>query len=341
MLLNSLKAGTIAATFALAGALAPVQADTIRIGTVDGEGNLLDNVYWAYTEVFDSILKAQTGGEYELQVFPNGQLGDLESMLEQVARGSLQIVAGISAGHLQAYTDIAAVLEMPYVFPSTAVAREVMDGKFGKDLSDRIAEETGVRIISYLPSAFRNFSSSTKLIKSPEDMAGMKMRTQQIPIHVAMVEALGANPTPIAWSELYSALQTGVVDGQENAPYTMLMANLQEVQKFYTLDHHLLNMPIVAMNEDYYQSLPDGVKATIDEAAGEAAFALLGIVKAKESQDLAVIEDAGVEIYQPSPEEFQMFVDKVQAPVETILADIVGQDLIDELKAAVADAQAE
>ncbi len=341
MLLKSLKAGTIAATFALAGGLAAAQADTIRIGTVDGEGNLLDNVYWAYTEVFNSILKAQTGGEYELQVFPNGQLGDLESMLEQVARGSLQIVAGISAGHLQAYTDIAAVLEMPYVFPSTSVAREVMDGAFGKDLSDRIAADTGVRIISYLPSAFRNFSSSTKMIKSPEDMAGMKMRTQQIPIHVAMVEALGANPTPIAWSELYSALQTGVVDGQENAPYTMLMANLQEVQKFYMLDHHLLNMPIVAINEDYYQSLPDGVKASIDEAAGEAAFALLGIVKAKESQDLAVIEDAGVEIYQPSPEEFQMFVDKVQAPVETILADIVGQDLIDELKAAVADAQAE
>ncbi|WP_138467105.1 TRAP transporter substrate-binding protein [Poseidonocella sp. HB161398] len=341
MLLNTLKAGTFAAGIALAGAVVPAQADTIRFATVDGEGDLLENVYWAYTEVFNSILKAQTGGEYELQVFPNGQLGDLESLLEQTARGSLQVVAGISAGHLQAYTDVAAVLEMPYVFPNTQIARKVMDGPFGDMLADRIAEDSGVRIISYLPSAFRNFSSSTKLIKTPEDMVGMKVRTQQIPIHVAMVEALGANPTPIAWSELYSSLQTGVVDGQENAPYTMLMANLQEVQKYYTLDHHLINMPIVAMNEDYYQSLPDSVKATIDEAADEAAFALLGIVKAKESQDLAVIEDAGVEIYQPTPEEFQMFVDKVQAPVEAILADIVGQDMIDALKSAVADAQAE
>jgi TRAP-type C4-dicarboxylate transport system substrate-binding protein len=167
-------------------------------------------------------------------------------------------------------------------------------------------------------------------------MVGMKMRTQQIPIHVAMVEALGANPTPIAWAELYSALQTGVVDGQENAPYTILLANLQEVQTYYTLDNHLVNMPIVVMNEAYYQSLSDDVKATIDYAAAEAAFAFLGIVKAKESQDLATIRSAGVEIYQPSPAEFQMFVDKVQGPIEGIVSEIVGQDLIDELKSAVA-----
>jgi tripartite ATP-independent transporter DctP family solute receptor len=313
-----------------------VQADEIRFATVDGEGSLLDNVYWSYTEVFNTILQAQTSGEYSLAVFPNSQLGDLESLLEQTARGSIQAVAGISAGHLQSYSDTAAVLEMPYVFPNTKVARAVMNGAFGDMLSDRIAEETGLRIISYLPSAFRSFSSSTKLIKTPDDMVGMKMRTQQIPIHVAMVEALGANPTPIAWAELYSALQTGVVDGQENAPYTILLANLQEVQTYYTLDNHLVNMPIVVMNEAYYQSLSDDVKATIDYAAAEAAFAFLGIVKAKESQDLATIRSAGVEIYQPSPAEFQMFVDKVQGPIEGIVSEIVGQDLIDELKSAVA-----
>lgn len=335
MSLRSILAGTV---FSVCTALS-AHADNIRFATVDAEGNLLDNVYWAYTEVFNTILQAQTAGEYSLEVFPNSQLGDLESLLEQTARGSIQAVAGISAGHLQAYTNTAAVLEMPYVFPDTKVARDVMNGEFGDMLSDRIAEETGLRIISYLPSAFRSFSSSTKMIKTPDDMIGMKMRTQQIPIHVAMVEALGANPTPIAWAELYSALQTGVVDGQENAPYTILLANLQEVQKYYTLDNHLVNMPIVVMNEDYYQGLPDGVKSTIDYAAAEAAFAFLGIVKAKESQDLATIRAAGVEIYQPSPEEFQMFVDKVQAPIEAIVSEIVGQELIDELKTAVADAR--
>ncbi|GGG64965.1 ABC transporter substrate-binding protein [Salipiger pallidus] len=341
MTMKTLKTTAATAALALGVMSAAAQAESIRLATVDGEGDLLNNVYWTYTEVFNTVLSNATGGEYDLQVFPNSQLGDLESLLEQTARGSLQVVAGISAGHLQAYTNAAAVLELPYVFPDTATAREVMNGPFGDMLTDQIAEDSGVRIISYLPSAFRNFSTADKQIKTPEDMVGLKMRTQQIPIHVTMVEALGANPTPIAWSELYSALQTGVVDGQENAPYTMLMANLQEVQGYYTLDHHLINMPIIAMNDDYYQSLPEEVKAAVDQAADEAAFAMLGVIAAKESQDMKAIRDAGVEIYQPTPEEFQMFVDKVQGPVEEVLAGITGQELIDELKAAVAEVQAD
>ncbi|MBT9384410.1 TRAP transporter substrate-binding protein [Pseudooceanicola sp. CBS1P-1] len=317
------------------------QADVVRFAHVDGEGDLLKNPYWTYTEVFSNALETATAGKYEVQVFPNGQLGDLESLAEQNARGSLQMVGGLGAGHLAAYAPVASVLELPYSFPSLAVARKVMNGPFGQKLADQIAEQSGIRILSYLPTAFRNFSSSTKQIKTPEDMKGMKIRTQQVPIHVKMVESLGASPTPIAWSELYSALQTGVVDGQENAPYTMLMANLQEVQKYYTLDHHLVNMVLITINEDYWQSLSDEDKAAFKAANEEATFAMLGVITAKESQDLAQMRKAGVEIYQPTPAEFQQFVDAAQKPVADLLAEKVGEDVIDELKAAVAEAQAQ
>lgn len=310
----------------------------VRFGHVDGEGDLLANPYWAYTEVFSSIVSTQTEGRYQIQVFPNGQLGDLESLLEQNVRGSLQIVGGLNAGHVAAYAPAAQVLEMPYTFPTTEVAREVLDGDFGKKLSDTVAEQSGVRILNYLPSAFRNFSNSVRPIRTPEDMVGLKIRTQQVPIHIAMVEALGASPTPIAWAELYSALQTGVVDGQENAPYTMLLANLQEVQKYYTLDHHLINMPLITINEDFYQGLSDEDRAAFDYAGRSATFAMLGIIAAKESQDLKVITDAGVEIYQPTAEEFQAFVDKTQQPISDLLSAQVGAELIEELRAAIADA---
>jgi TRAP-type C4-dicarboxylate transport system substrate-binding protein len=170
-------------------------------------------------------------------------------------------------------------------------------------------------------------------------MVGLKMRTQQVPIHIKMVEALGASPTPIAWAELYSALQTGVVDGQENAPYTMLLANLQQVQKYYTLDHHLINMPLITINEDFYKSLSEEDRAIFEYASSEATFAMLGIITAKESQDLKTISEAGVEIYQPTPQEFQMFVDKVQKPIADMLSAEVGAELIAELQKAVADAQ--
>ncbi|WBU53808.1 TRAP transporter substrate-binding protein [Paracoccus sp. SCSIO 75233] len=334
---QGMRLGAVAACALMVGAMS-AGAEVVRFAHVDGEGDLLNNTYWTYTEVFSSSLSAATDGKYEVEVFPNGQMGDLESLAEQNVRGSLQIVGGLNAGHVAAYAPIASVLELPYSFPSTAVAREVLNGEFGDNLSDKIAEASGVRILSYLPSAFRNFSSSTKMIKSPADMVGMKIRTQQVPIHIAMVEALGASPTPIAWAELYSALQTGVVDGQENAPYTMLMANLQEVQKYYTLDHHLINMPLITINEDYWQALPDEDKTAFQNAADEAAFAMMGVIAAKESQDLAVIRDAGVEIYQPTAEEFQQFVDAARQPVAELLAETTGQEIIDELTAAVAAA---
>ena len=311
----------------------------VKFAHSEGEGDLLENPYWAYTEVFSQVLSAVTGGRYELQVFPNKQLGDLESMMEQASRGVVHIVGGISAGHLSSFDPSVQVLEMPYTFPSTDVGRTVMNGSFGKMLADSVAEKSNLRILSYLPSAFRNFSNNERPIRTAADMQGLKIRVQNIPIHVAMVEALGASATPIAWAELYNALQTGVVDGQENAPYTMLLANLQEVQRYYTLDRHLLNMPLVAMNEDFYQGLSDEDRAAFRQAADDAAFAMLGIIKAKESQDLAKIRAADTEIYQPTPAEMQTFVEATRGPVVEIMKQKVDKVWIDRFFAAIEEAQ--
>ena len=333
-----LAAGLGVTTFLGAPAVA---AETIvKLAHTEGEGNLLDNPYWAFTEVFGGALESGSNGRYKLQVFPNKQLGGLESLGEQTARGVIQMAAGLSAGNLASYFPSIQILEMPYSFPSTEVGREVMDGPFGKELSDALAKESGLRILAYLPSAFRNFSNSKHPIKTPADMVGLKIRVQPIPIHLEMVKALGASATPIAWSELYNALQTGVVDGEENAPYTMLLANLQEVQKFYTLDNHLLNMPTIIINEEFYQGLSDADKAIFRSAARQASFAMLGIIKAKESQDLKTIAKAGVEIYQPTPAEFQQFVDATRDRVRKVLAEKVSAEWFDKLDAAVKAAQA-
>lgn len=331
----------VAAGLSMAALSVPdvAQAQTVvKLGHTEGEGNLLDNPYWAFTEVFGRALESESNGRYTLQVFPNKQLGDLESLGEQTARGVIQMAAGLSAGHLASFFPSIQVLEMPYSFPSTEVGRMVLDGPFGNELSDALAAESGLRIISYLPSAFRNFSNSVRPIKTPEDMKGLKIRVQPIPIHLEMVKALGASATPIAWGELYNALQTGVVDGQENAPYTMLLANLHEVQKFYTLDNHLLNMPMVIINEEFFQGLSDEDKAVFRSAGRQASFAMLGIIKAKESQDLKTIADAGVEIYQPTADEFQKFVEATREPVRSVLAEKVDAKWFDKLDAAVKDA---
>lgn len=313
---------------------------TVKFATVDCEGDLIDCPYYAYTEVFNQVLTSGTDGRYELQVFPNSQLGDLESLTEQTARGIIHMTAGQNAGQLSGYYPSIQIVEMPYTFPSLEVGRAVMWGSFGQELSDAVAEASGVRIISWLPSAFRNFSNSERPIKTPADMEGLKIRVQPVPIHIKMVEALGASATPIAWGELYNALQTGVVDGQENAPYVVLLGHLEEVQKYYTLDNHLLNMPLVFINDEFYQGLSDADRDVFDQAARSAAFAMLGIVTAKETQDLKKIAEAGIEIYKPTPEEFQQFVEATHAPVRALLEENVDAVWFDKLDAALKNAQA-
>jgi tripartite ATP-independent transporter DctP family solute receptor len=335
------RLGALAVTSALALAPMAVTAETvIKLAHAEGEGDLLENPYWALTQVLGSELETGTNGRLKLQVFPNKQLGDTESITEQTARGVIQMATSIANGQLASYYPSIQILDMPYTFASTDEARQVLDGPFGQELAEAAAKESGVRILAYLPSAFRNFSSSKSPIHSPADMVGQKIRVQAIPVHLKIVEALGASATPIAWAELYNALQTGVVDGQENAPYVLLLANLQEVQKYYTLDKHLLNVALIVVNEDFYQSLSTEDKEVLQSAVRDAKLAFLGIVKAKESQDLKKIADAGVEIYQPTPEEFQQFVDATRGPVREVLTETVAPEWFDKLDAAIAEVRA-
>ncbi len=340
-LLHLLAPAAIA--FAALFASAPSQdarAETVvKFATVDCEGDLIKCPYYAYSEVFNQVLEHGTNGRYKLQVFPNSQLGDLGSLTEQTARGIIQMTAGQNAGQLAGYYPSIQIVEMPYTFPSLEVGRAVMQGKFGKELSDAVAKASGIRIISWLPSAFRSFSNSVRPIQTPADMKGLKIRVQPVPIHVAMVEALGASATPIAWGELYNALQTGVVDGEENAPYVILLGHLEEVQKYYTLDNHLLNMPLVFINEKFYQGLAPEDRAVFDQAAREASFAMLGIITAKETQDLKKIAAAGIKIYTPTTAEFQQFVKATRGPVRKLLEKKVDAVWFDRLDKAIGGAE--
>jgi len=328
-----LVAGLFLFTTAMAG------PTIVKFAHSEAEIDLIQSPYLAYTNVFSNIVEKGTAGRYKVEVFPNKQLGDLRSMAEQCSRGLIQMTGGQSAGLLASFNPAIQVVEMPYTFQNTEIGRIVMDGWFGKELSDYIAKDSGLRILSFLPSAFRNFSNSKHEIRSPADMVGLKMRTMEIPIHIAMVKALGASATPISWQELYSALQTGVVDGQENAPYTMLLGKIQEVQKYYTLDHHTLNMPQILINEKFYQGLSPADRRVFDYASREASLALLGIVKAKEAQDLETIAKAGVEIYQPTPQEYAQFRKATREPILKLMKQKVDPIWIEKLDKAIDEAQ--
>lgn len=303
----------------------------IKIGHTDTEISLMDSHYFAYTQVFKSIVEGKTGGRIGVQVFPNSQLGDIRSMLQQCIRGDIQMVAGAGTADLASYDPNIQVLNIPYNFASTEVGRKVFAGDFGKGMHDEILAKTKLNVINWLPSSFRNFSNSKKEIKTPEDMKGLKMRTMENPVDMAMMKALGTNPTPISFAELYSALQTGAVDGQENAPYVLLMVKLQEVQKFYTLDGHTLNTAIVVMNDDFLKKLKPEDQQIIKEAASEAELAFLGTITATNGRDIQTLEKAGVKIYYPTPAELAKFKQATQGPVIDYLKTVVDPAWLDRV----------
>ncbi|MBI5578007.1 MAG: DctP family TRAP transporter solute-binding subunit [Deltaproteobacteria bacterium] len=327
--------------FAMGLAANCIAADQKVIKFAHGENDIdiIQSPYLAYTNVFKSIVESQTEGRYKVEVYPNKQLGDYRSQAEQVGKGVIEISGGQNAGQMASWAPAWTVTEIPYTVRNTEIGRMIYNGQFGKDLSEEIAAKANFRILSYLPSAFRSFMNNKRPIRTPADMKGLKIRTMEIAIHMEMVKALGASATPIAWSELYSALQTGVVDGQENAPYTVLLAKLQEVQKYYTLDNHLLNLALIIINDKFYKSLTPQDQRVFDYAARQAELAFLGIVTAKEAQDLEVIAKAGVQIYAPTPAEYAEFQKATKEPVLKVVKQKVDEKWINKFFDAVKEAE--
>ena len=170
------------------------------------------------------------------------------------------------------------VLAVPYIFKDHTIAYHVLDGPFGKALADDCAKESGLRILAYGENGgFRNFTNNTRPIHSPADLKGIKFRTMEHPGHMAIVNSLGGVATPIAWTELYTSLQTGVIDGQENPIPVINFGKLYEVQDYLTLDGHVYSLDLMFISEKWKNALPKDYQDVLLLAGQKAAVAARGI----------------------------------------------------------------
>lgn len=306
--------------------LAFTDAPTLQIG--DQEYN---HPSYAAMLAFKSSFEKSTGGEYSVELYPGGTLGDAASNLEELQSGTLQ-GATPADGALSAFAPDIQVFTIPYLFTSPLQAYDVLDGEFGQNLFDKIADETGLRVIaSYDNGGYRNFTNSKKEIKSAADMQGMKFRVMDSPVYMKLVESMGATGTPVAFLELYSALQTGVVDGQENSVITTLGASLDEVQKYCTLDGHLLGLAFLTISNDWYNSLDAATQEKVLQAGREASIAARGICRQAEGAAVETLKENGVQVYTPTEDEIASFRDASQQPVVDWLKENIDPSLVDDL----------
>lgn len=289
--------------------------------------------------VFKAEVERRTGGEVTVTLYPNGTLGTQKAMLEQTIRGMIQGVS-ISEGGIAPFFPEIAALSIPYLFREVNVAYEVLDGPLGDYLKDEMAAKTGLRPLAWGEDAgFRHFSSSKREIRTPADLKGMKIRTMPIPAHLEMVKALGGNPTPVSWSELYTALQTAVAEGQENPICNIRIARLYEVQKYLTLDGHLYSFISIFVNDKWLQSLPPQHRQAVIESGRIAAMLTRSLSRVNESLDLEFLKENGMQVYAPTPEEKALFKEAAQAPVIKLLKESLDPALIDRVLEETAKAE--
>ncbi|MFV0475724.1 MAG: TRAP transporter substrate-binding protein [Pikeienuella sp.] len=248
-------------------------------------------------EQFAKAVTERSEGRIGVQVYPSEQLGGEPEVMQAVRIGGVQ-VAFMSPGAIGNLMPDFLILNGPFLFEDWDTAKKVLNGPFGEKMFAELAEQTGIRVLDpFWYWGWRDMTAS-RPIRKVEDLEGLKMRSPNIPIFVEMFRALGANPTTLNFQEIYSGLQQGVVDGQENPIPAIWSQRFYEVNKYVSMTRHILQTNIIIANDAFYKSLPDDLRRIVDEEitrAGEYNTEL----QMKAEQDLvAKIREAGGEIVE-------------------------------------------
>jgi C4-dicarboxylate-binding protein DctP len=291
----------------------------------------------AFGLVFKSIVESNSNGKVAVELFPNNQLGDTKATMEMAKSGSIEMV--VTTGTAASLYPALQVFFLPYVFKSDEIASYIFDNsQFWKDMSADFAQKTGLYILGVGNNGMRHFTNSKRAIHSPADMKGLKFRVMQSPIYVKMVEAMGAQATPLASGEVYTACQTGVVDGQENPVWNIAANKWYEVQKYITLDGHVWSENFVMANKKWFDGLPKEYQHIIKIAVYH------GVQADRAAEDLAsrVLDFSAVsksmEVYVPTAAELAEF-QKAAAPTYDWLRGEVGNEIVDKFLATVKEAE--
>lgn len=248
-------------------------------------------------------LEEVSGGKMAIDIYPSGVLGSEVQCIEQLQGGVLAMTKTSTAA-MESFIPELGVFGVPYLFDNHEVYWEILDTEIGKELLG-IGERLGLRGLCFYDSGSRNFYSTKKPIRSPDDLKGMKIRVQNSRMAIAMIEAMGGSPTPIAWGELYSALSQGVVDGAENNPPSFHSSRHYEVSKYFTPDAHTRVPDLLMISAKVWQSLSKQEQEWLQEAADQSSLFQRKLWEEKTAESLALVVESGVEIVDCDPAEFQ------------------------------------
>jgi TRAP-type transport system periplasmic protein len=302
-------------------AAAGAQAQDIKERTLRfGFQNATDHPIGVGLQRFADLVKQKSGSKITVRLFPGGQLGGDLQTVSALQGGTIDMTV-LNTGVLAGIDKSTAILDFPYLFNSEKEADAVVDGPAGQKLHERLASK-GLIGLAYFENGFRQLTNSRRPVAKAEDFQGLKLRVLQLPLFIEVFQALGASPVPLAFPEVYTALEQKVVDGQENPVNTIYFSKLHEVQKFLSLTRHVFNPQSVLISKRTWDRFSPDEKALLQQAANEAAVYQRQASREQTGKSIELIKQAGVTVNEVSPDEIERIRQRIKPIVEKFTKDI-------------------
>jgi TRAP-type transport system periplasmic protein len=282
---------------------------------------------------FKEHVEKATNGSVKVEIYPAGQLGPAQQIMEGLRLGTVEMGVVHDGGIPGVYKTFN-IFGMPFLFNNHAHAYAVLDGKFGQELGEDMRKKTGIRLMGYADNGIRHFTNSKRAIKSPDDMKGLKIRVQPSPVFVKLVESLGASPTAIDWGELPAALAQGTADGQENGVTNIMAASLYQHQKHVTLDGHVYSLHAYLISDRFFNSLTDAEKKAVTEGADKAKKIHRDMTREQDLSAKKVLSEKGMTVTELTPAEIDRFRKAAQPAVRAYLEADVSKEWTEKLMTA-------
>ncbi|WP_110708430.1 TRAP transporter substrate-binding protein [Salinicola sp. CR57] len=281
-------------------------------------------------EYFKKIVEQRSDGHIQVQTFHSAQLGDDLQSVSALQAGTLEMTAPSTSPMVSMFPQFA-VFDLPFLFPTPEIADKVLDGDIGQQML-KDASTKGLVAIGWAENGYRQLTNSKLAVTSPSDLDGLKVRTMQNPIHLDIWRTLGANPTPMSFAELFTALEQGVVDGQENPWITIESSKFNEVQQYATETNHVYTPFITLVSERFWNRLPESYQQLLREAAKQMGDYERQVSRTLNDQIKQELKEQGMQITELTPEQIATFQEDL-APVYDDWRDKIGGDLIDRIRA--------
>ncbi|MDR7866897.1 MAG: TRAP transporter substrate-binding protein [Sporomusaceae bacterium] len=286
-------------------------------------------------EKWKELVAKESKGRLEIQIFPSAQLGDDIKTMTALRAGTLEM-SGPSSSPMATIDKRWMVFDLPFLFPNEKVVDAVLDGPFGKKMLDSL-QTHGLVGIMYMENGYRQVTNSKREIKTPDDIKGLKIRTMENPVHLAAWRKLGANPTPMPFSEVFNAMQQKTIDGQENPNTTNFLQKFHEVQKYTTLSKHVYTPFVIMYSKKLWDTLPKEDQALLMKTGQEASKWQREYNRKVDAEAAQGLAKAGMTVTNLTPDQQKLFMDATK-DIAAQFEKEIGKDVITEVRAEIAKA---